>query len=180
MPLIPNAMAAQVMGSVAGKTGGDLVMTLWQECCNYISANSLVNYAWAGMSATVPPTPDPVVVQMGSLVAIPKGPVIQSALTPCQDAASALSMLGTLMTSDEMGWIVKWQDPTFVAAAAITIPGVITLTPSGVSDYSQAINAFTQLCTQICDGIKTAVCTPATPGNHAGVYTGIATFTNIL
>jgi len=179
MSLIPAVMAPIIQASVAGLTGGDLVAKFWQEACNYISQNALVTYAWAGVSPVG--VPDPIVVQTGKLVATPHGGVTKNALlipdpTIPGAADMVMALLGTLMTADQMGWVVTWNDPTFITVPpTIIIPGVINLSPIGVPDTTLA---FLDICTNICSGLWQAKCLPATAGTHT-VFTGTATFVAI-
>lgn len=170
------------MNAVSGYTdiSEDLVAKLWEECCDYISSNAMVTYSWVGVNPTSG-APDPIWTQIGKLNATPHSIVTRDAIQipdyTIPNAASVIQgLLGGLMTTDELGWVVEWNDPTFQAAAFVTIPGAISLSPTRSDDR---FNAFLNLCTQICTGITSASCTPTTPGVH-GAFTGTATFISIV
>ena len=175
--IIPAAFASSMMGSVAGlNQAGMGINLLWNSICNYIDANGMVNCAWAAVSASVPPTPDPLVSVMGNVITA-AGRSLDPYLVgidQVRDCSTALSMLSTAMNLATLQWKVILP-PTmgFIATPGTVIaPATIFLTPSMTKD---TYTAFNLLSTQIIAGLMSVSFTPSA-GSHLGIYNGVGTY----
>ena len=165
-------MATQLMSSLAGCQGGG-AQIMWSAICSYVQANAQVLYSWTAVSASVPPTPDPMVVITATINTAPGSVLSLPGIELAKDATTALGILSAGMNMAAATWMIQWP-PGFLLSPCFVIPSIV-LTPSMLSSQ---VPALTFLCTQIIAGIKLA--TPGTGGNHLGIYNGAGVFTSIL
>ena len=175
--LLPPALASSMMGSVSGlNQAGPGIELLWQSICNYIDTNGMVACTWTAVSASTPPTPDPLVSVTGNVITA-AGRSLTPYLTGIDqltDCSAVLGMLSMAMNMATLQWKVMLP-PTmgFITfpGTAIT-PATISLTPSMATD---SLTAFTLMSSQIIAGLSTVSFTPSS-GTHAIIYTGVGVY----
>lgn len=172
MPMMPNLMALQMKSDLNGCTS-DGLSKMWDSVCSYVKSNAQVFYSWIAVSASVPPTPDPMVVITASIDTSFDTGLNIPGLDQITDSTTALNAIGAAMNLAAASWMIKF--PTgFLVSPCLVIPSIV-LTPSMATDQ---MSALTAICTSIIAGIKLA--TPAMAGSHSGVYTGAGVFTSII
>lgn len=170
--MIPTIMAADIKLSLAGCQGGG-AQIMWNAICNYVELNAQVLYSWVAVSASVPPTPDPMVVVPATINTAPGRILSLPGIELARDATSALAIISAGMNLAAATWMINFPIG-FLVSPCFVIPTIV-LTPSMLNEQDLALNF---LCTQIIMGIKAA--TPAMAGSHLGIYTGGGVFTSIL
>lgn len=174
MPMIPAAMSAQVVSAVSGLNVAGLGPTLlWNAICDYVQLNAQVLYSWVAVSSTVPPTPDPMVVITAGINTAPGRVLSLPGIDQARDATTALGILSAGMNMAASLWMVDWP-LGFTLTPCFIMPSIV-LTPSMMDNQAGAMNF---LCTQVISGLIAA--TPATGGNHLGIYNGAGVFTSII